>query len=210
MSLPCTLLMLAEWLESMRAEYEAKESALEGHVYEIRDGFEPDYSQFREFETLPSEFPRLGDYAEYFYIINLDHEVLTMNHSIHWKLGNIPRQDELWLRAIADSIYPNKLTISLDVCPEEYIASPALEFPERNWELGYDFRLVAPRTDIAEAPKAFLTHVLAGTLIQYKDEIIRFGREWSPDSFPFRELTFALVSIASGQAKFHSFPAQLV
>ena len=80
---------------------------------EIRDGFEPDYSQFREFETLPSEFPRLSDY-EYFYLINLDHEVLTLNHSIHWKLGDITRQDELWLRAIADSIYPNKPTISLD------------------------------------------------------------------------------------------------
>ena len=51
----------------MRAEYAAKESALERHVYEIRNGSEPDYSQFREFETLPSELPRLGDHAEYFY-----------------------------------------------------------------------------------------------------------------------------------------------
>jgi hypothetical protein len=105
----------------MRAEYAAKESALERHVHEIRDGFEPDYSQFREFVALPSELPQLGDYdAEYFYIINLDHEVLTMNHSIHWKLGNIPRQDELWLRAIADSISRYKPTISLDICPEEH------------------------------------------------------------------------------------------
>jgi hypothetical protein len=40
------------------------------------------------------------------------------------------------------------------------------------------------------------------------NEIIRFGREWSPDSFPFRELAFSLVSIASGRTKFHSFPAQ--
>lgn len=192
----------------MRAEYAAWERALERHVYEIRDGVEPNYSLFREFETLPSELPRLGDCAEYFYIINLDHEVLTMNHSIHWKLGNIPRQDELWLRAIVASIYPFKPTISLDVCPEEHMSSPALEFPERNWEIEYDFRLVTPRTDIAEARKAFLTHVLASTLIQYKDEIIRFGMEWSPDSFPFRELVFALVSIASGQAKFHSFPAR--
>lgn len=28
-----------------------------------------------------------------------------MNYGIHWKLGNIPRQDGLRLRAIADSIY---------------------------------------------------------------------------------------------------------
>ena len=193
----------------MRAEYAAKESALKRHVYEIRNGSEPHYSQFCEFETLPSELPRLGGHAEYFYIFKLDHEVLTMNYSIHWKLGNIPRQDELWLHAIADSIYAYTPTICLDICPEEHMASPALEFSERSWRIEYDFRLVAPRINITEARKAFLTHILANTLIQYKDGIIRFGKEWVPDSFPFRELTFALISIASGQAKFHSFPAQL-
>ncbi|KAH8749861.1 hypothetical protein F5883DRAFT_228310 [Diaporthe sp. PMI_573] len=198
-----------KWLESMRAKYAAKEGVLERHVHEISDGFEPDYSQFREFEALPSELPRLGHHdAEYIYIINLDLEVLTMNYSMHWKLRNIPRQDGLWIRAIADSIYRYKPTISLDICPEDHMASLALELPERNWEIEYGFRLVSPRTKITEARKVFLTHVLARTLVEYKDEIIRFGREWSPDSFPFRELTFALVSIASGQAKFHSFPAQ--
>ncbi|RAQ49590.1 hypothetical protein AFGD_002150 [Aspergillus flavus] len=197
-----------KWLQAMRAEYAAKESALETHVYEIRHGFKPDYSQFREFVTLPSELPRLRDDFEYIYIINLDHEVLTMNHSIHWKLGNIPRQDELWLRAIADSIYMYKPTISLDVCPEEHMVSLALELPKRKRKIGYDFRVVVPRTNIAEARKTFLTRLLASTLIQYQDEIIRFGREWGPDSFPFREMAFALVSIASGQAKFHSFPSQ--
>lgn len=131
-----------------------------------------------------------------------------MNFSIHWRLGNIPRQDNLWLRAITDSVYPFKPTISLDICPEEHMASLALELPERSLEIGYDFRIVSPRTDIGDARKAFLIYVLAKTLIENTDEIIRFGREWSPDSFPFRELTFALVSIASSQAAFHSFPTQ--
>ncbi|KAL5000503.1 hypothetical protein BDV10DRAFT_183275 [Aspergillus recurvatus] len=117
-----------EWLESMQAEYAARGNALESHFYEFRSGFEPDYSQFRKFESLPSEFPRLGDHVECFYIINLYHEVLTMSHSIHWKLGNIPRQDEPWLRAIVDSIYPYKPPISLDVCPEEHMTSPNFEF----------------------------------------------------------------------------------
>jgi hypothetical protein len=156
---------------------------------------------------LPSELPRLDGFsAEYFYIINLDREVLTMNHSIHWKLGNIPRQDDLWLHAITDSIYPDKPTISPDVCPEEHMASLALELPDRNEKIDYDFRIVTPRTNIGEARKAFLTHVLARVLIEYKNEVIRFGKEWAPDSFPFRELTFSLVSIASGQAKLFSFP----
>ena len=193
----------------MRAEYAAKERVLNQHVYEIRDGSKPDYSLFHEFEELPSELPRLDDHdAEYFYIIDLDREVLTMNFSIHWQLGNIPCQDDLWLRAIADSIYPDKPTISLDICPEEHMASPALELPKRNQEIGYIFDVVTPKTDTTDARKVFLTHVLANTLIEYKNTIIRFGKEWSPDSFPFRELAFAFVSIASGQAKFHSFPPQ--
>ncbi|PCD21341.1 hypothetical protein AU210_016307 [Fusarium oxysporum f. sp. radicis-cucumerinum] len=182
--------------------------ALEENVYEIRDGIEPDHSQYDDLAALPSELPRLGHCdAEYIYIINLDNEILTMNNGIHWKLGNIPRND-LWLRAIADSIYPYKPTISLDVCPEEHIASPALELPTPDSMMGYNFLTVVPKTAMGKAPIAFLTHVLARTLIEYKDDIIRLGREWSPASFPFRELTFALVSIASGQADFFSFPAQ--
>lgn len=191
----------------MRAEYAARERDLE-HDYEICASFDPE-SQFRESAVLPSELPRLDGYStEYFYIINLDREVLTMNHSIHWKLGNIPRQNDLWLRSIADSIYQFKPTISPDVCPEEHMASLALELPEKNQEIGYPFHIVTPTMDIEEAHKVFLTRALADVLIEYKNEIIRFGRKWTPDSFPFRELTFALALIASGQAKFHSFPPQ--
>lgn len=193
----------------MRALYDGIERNLERQVHEIRDGFEPDCLQFDEFTALPTELPRLSGYdAECFYIINLDYEVLTINHSIHWKLDSIPRQDELWLRAISESIYLGKPTISPDICPEEHMASPALELPEPNPGIGYKARFVTPRTNIREAQKVFLTHVLAKTLVEFKDDIVRFGREWSPDSFPFRELAFALVSIASGQVKFHSFPAQ--
>ncbi|PWY91871.1 hypothetical protein BO94DRAFT_583791 [Aspergillus sclerotioniger CBS 115572] len=196
--------------EEYQTEYAAIESALEAHVYEIRDGIEPNYSLFSEFEELPSELPRLDSHdAEYIYIINLDREVLTMNYSIHWKLGNIPRQDNLWIRAIANSIYMYKPTISLDVCPEECMGSLALELPKPKGVIEFGCRYVTPKTNITDAPKAFLTRVLAKVLVQYKEEIIRFGREWSADSFPFRELAFALVSIASGQSKFHSIPAQL-
>ncbi|KAK3363722.1 hypothetical protein B0T25DRAFT_528341 [Lasiosphaeria hispida] len=198
-----------KWLDLMRATYAAKERVLDQHVYAIRDGMTPDYSLFSEFVELPSELPRLADYdTEYFYIINLDHEILTMNFGIHWQLGNIPRQDDLWIRAIADGIHWRSPTISLDICPEEHMASPALELPTPDFQIGCAFKAVTPKTDITDVRQVFLTCVLAKTLIQYMDTIICFGREWSPESFPFRELAFALVSIASGQAKFHSFPAQ--
>ncbi|KAI0877730.1 hypothetical protein GGS24DRAFT_94559 [Hypoxylon argillaceum] len=198
-----------KWLEKMRAEYADKQKELEDHVYEIRDSSKPDYSYFKGLMALPSELPRLTSHdAEYFYIINLDREVLTMNFSIHWKLGHIPRSDDLWLKAIAESIYRFKPTISLDICPDEYIAPPALELPKPIPELGYCYRVVAPKTEITEAREVFLTRILAEVLIQYKDDIVGLGMEWSPDSFPFRELVFALVSIASGMTKFFSFPAR--
>lgn len=120
-----------------------------------------------------------------------------MNYSIHWNLGNIPRQNNLWLRAIKKSVYKFEPTISRDLCPEEHMASLALLLPARDRKIGFDSRTVIPRTNIGERRNAILTRLLAAVLIEYKDEIIRFGREWSSNSFPFRELTFALVSIAS-------------
>ena len=83
------------------------------------------------------------------------------------------------------------------------------EFPKRNRQMKYNSRLVARRTHLVEARKAFLTSSMALTRIQYNDEIIRFGMELSPDSYPFRELEFALVFNASSQATFHSFTVQL-
>ncbi|KAI0183734.1 hypothetical protein EV127DRAFT_464848 [Xylaria flabelliformis] len=209
-SIPADPEAYQQWLESMRAEYAALECALEKGVYEIRDGCKPDFSLFREFEVLPSEFLELNVELvnNYVYIINLDCEILTMQHGIHWKLGNIPRHDNLWLRSITDSTYTNACTLSLDLCPEEHMAAPALELPGPDRAIRYNFQIVSPNINIREARKVFLTSVLAITLIQYKHEILSFGREWSPDSFPFRELAFALVSIASGRAGFHSFPAQ--
>lgn len=55
-----------------------------------------------------------------------------MNYGIHWKLWNIPRRNELWLQAIADSIYRNQPTISRDPYRQEHVASTAMELPERD------------------------------------------------------------------------------
>lgn len=109
---------------------------------------------------------------------------------------------------MADSIYPYKPTLSLDACPEEMMASLALEFSRRDAKLDFDSRIVNPMVEINNPGQALLARLLTEVLLKYKDEIIRFGREWHPSSFPFRELIFAIVSIASGQASFHSFPAR--
>ncbi|KAH7140309.1 hypothetical protein B0J13DRAFT_586070 [Dactylonectria estremocensis] len=156
----------------------AKERALEEHVYEIRDGSEPDHSKFRGFSK---------------FVINLDHEVLKINDGMHYKLDNIPRKGDLWPHALSNSTYK-------DMPPSSWT------FP--NEKIGYAFRLVTPKTDIKEPRMAFLTKLMAQKIHEYKIDVEGFGLGWSPDSFPFRELTFALVSMPANQVEFHSFSAK--
>jgi hypothetical protein len=166
------------WLKSMRNLYEEKELALEQEIFELPHGPEPDYSKFEEFLIYPCALPRLHQNdSRYVYIINLDKEVLTINGGIHWKLGNIPRKDDLWMRAVAESIYEDHPTISLDICPEEHIASPAMELPESDMFINYNFEVVTPRTGIGGAWRVFLARVLAGVFLQYKADVLQHGAE---------------------------------
>ncbi|KAM0424958.1 hypothetical protein ACHAPT_009759 [Fusarium lateritium] len=199
-----------EWLQRMREKYAKHERYLEKHIYSRygESDAEQDHTDFCNFCVLPSVLPQLQQLDfEYCYILNLDCEVFTVNFGAHWKLSSIPR-DDVWRRAMANSIYPYKPTISPDICPEEMMASPALDFPQRDGELGHGSRIVEPMTEIKNPGQAFLVRMLTQVVLKHNREIINFGREWSPSSFPFRELMFAIVSVASGQASFHSFAAQ--
>ncbi|KAK2612081.1 hypothetical protein QQS21_001930 [Conoideocrella luteorostrata] len=204
------------WLERTRAEYATLENELENDVYELRDDVDSitdtdGHHAFSDFIELPSELPLLPDVsAEYTYITNLDQEILTMNGSVHWKMNNIPRQDNLWLRAIKKSIYRGKLTISLDTCPEGHITSPALSPLTLDNKIAYSHSVVVPTINIDGDQKLFLTYVLSRVLKTYQSQMTQFALEWTADSFPFRELCFALVSIASGKARFHPNPSKRI
>ncbi|KAJ5719034.1 hypothetical protein N7493_007489 [Penicillium malachiteum] len=208
-SIPADPAKYQKWLEKMRAFYAQLEKQLDKEVYEIRDGEKPNKSEFMDLESIPTEIPRLNNiFIEFIYVVDLDREVLTMNHSIHWKLNNIPREDDQWLKGIKNSIYYGEHTVSPDICPEEHLVSVALELPEAKWEFEYDFRMVNPINSIHEPRKAFLTQALASIMSEYEMELIQLGRGWAPDSFPFRELIFAIVSTASGESTFFSLPKQ--
>lgn len=192
----------------MRAKYATKERCIETGIYDGDSNSDTVLvyliEQIGDAETLPSEFPRLDRYdADYIYITDLDDEVLIVNFDVRWKLNGIPREDTPWPRVIVDATCRDSSTMALEICQEDLVAPLALELSEKNPGFEYQYQLVSPRTNIEEAWKVFLTQVQAMTLIQYQRDITALGREWSPDSFPFRELTFALVSIASSQASFH-------
>ncbi|KAI0416560.1 hypothetical protein F5X98DRAFT_387930 [Xylaria grammica] len=218
------------WLQSTRAQYTAYENAIERGVHEIRDDIERDDKLFRshfgQFRQLPSELLLFGedDYASWksAYIIDLDREVLTIPGAAHLKLEGSRRLPAPWLCKVFHSLHLfdieeihadgplSELILGLDLgvtrgaYAEQLLTSLALKLPEPDPKIEYKHRIVTPKTDISEARKAFLTFVSAFTLIAYDREIMLFGREWSPDSFPFRELAFALVCITSDQASFHA------
>ncbi|RDA89490.1 hypothetical protein CP533_2528 [Ophiocordyceps camponoti-saundersi (nom. inval.)] len=196
-----------EWLIMTRAEFASVELTLEQTIYHIRSGFEPARWQYDHLETLPSELPRLKDSdAEFFYVIDLDREVLTMQHGAHFKLNKVPRESNLWLYAICESVLLGDFTLCPETCPVEYMASLDLPLPPPS-VIEFKHRSVKAKSDLTSPVKVFLTQVLAMTMIEYHDEILWFGREWKAESFPFREIAFALVSIASGTARYCRLPA---
>ncbi|GAW20740.1 hypothetical protein ANO14919_102510 [Xylariales sp. No.14919] len=190
------------------------------------------FSKFRQLPSEFLRFDEYASWEDT-YIIDLDREVLTIPGAAHLKLEGSRRLPAPWLCKVFHSLhlldpprrlYPphlqvqetradgplGELVLGLDLgvirgaYSEQLLTSLALELPEPDPKIEYKHRMVTPKTDISEARKAFLTFVSAFTLTVYDREIMLFGREWSPDSFPFRELAFALVCITSDQASFHA------
>ncbi|KAL2134854.1 hypothetical protein VTI74DRAFT_10660 [Chaetomium olivicolor] len=197
-----------KWLKQMRAEYAAKEQYFDQHVFPINGApAEPGESKSGEFLRVPSELlPKRGLVLDdVTFIINLDREVFTIDYGAHFKLDKIPRKCCLWHMAVPSSLNSAGPTFPSDICEKDYVTSPALALRERVSEIGYPSRTVTAKVGIADARKHWLMRVLAEVLYEYGTTIMRFGREWAPDSFPFRELAFAVLWIASGKAKFLAF-----
>lgn len=178
----------------------------------MREDKDPNYRLYKEYVALPTALPRMDGYdAENVYVIDLDAEVLTMNFTVHWRLNNIPREDNRWMHAIRSSNYRYVHTIDPDRCPEEHMASLAVELRDKDGTLGTSsFRTCKPHTQLDDARHKIMLAVVASEILaNYSSEIVRFGRQWRADAFPFRELTFAVVSAAAGVSSFHSFAAQI-
>lgn len=81
---------------------------------------------------------------------------------------------------MVDGICSYQPTISLRICPKEHIASPDMALPKENWTVKHYIHFMAPKITLQETHHTFLTCVLVDTIIQYKDVILAFGREWIP------------------------------
>jgi hypothetical protein len=167
---------------------------------------------------LPSPLPDIFDSpVEWINIINLDREIFSVNYGAHFKLKNISRND-LWIKALEEDIY-RRITLSTDICPAASITWPAVNstmddetlhrYESTFWE--FSRSLVQPKEDLDPDSECvhgqiFLVLIFVAFRDRYRDHLASFGLEWSHDDFVFRELAFAIVSLAPDQLLFHSLP----
>jgi hypothetical protein len=191
----------------MRTKYAAEEHYWDKYVFPIYGTpEEPDPEKRYELFQFPSELPQLTKiWTEHECIINLDREVFTLEYGAHFKLNMVPQTSCIWHLSRLSDIFPGA-TADLDCCEEEQLASPALELPKRVEMIGYPCRTVTANVRIGDARKHWLMRVIAEIMGEYSETMHMLAREWAPESFPFRELAFALLWVASGKAEFLSFP----
>jgi hypothetical protein len=84
------------------------------------------------------------------------------------------------------------------------LASTAIELPAHDHNIEHSSSTVAARLAIERPGQQWLMRLLAEVADDYAETLIGFGREWSPESLPFRELIFAILWIASGRVNCYS------
>ena len=161
-------------------------------------------------------FDSSGFDADDTYVIDIDREIFSINFGAHFKLDQIPRQS-LLSDAIQAHWYGGT-TICSSCVPSASIASPqfvSLESDDQyRQEEGDDqldlhrvlpFDLVGHDSSSEESVQQTITMLLLHKFtLEFLQLFQRFLREWSPDSFIFREMVFAVLSIASGQMRFQA------
>ena len=172
------------------------------HWIALDDGL----SQLPSHLAMSCGYPHL--WPKWTYIIDLDRELFSVNFGAHFRLNQIPRAG-IWMRACDEDEFGN-ITIATDICPEECIASPAFVHQPTNIQnSGAQVRFVTPdqiKTNSYHSThrRLILVSLLRSFSSLFKTHIQRFLLEWQPEDFIFRELAFAILSIASGQIGFES------
>ncbi|AEO63920.1 uncharacterized protein THITE_157833 [Thermothielavioides terrestris NRRL 8126] len=185
-----------EWLNWMREEYSSLEIrmreeyfspgsffALMNFTSAIRPSEGRSRSSFRCLQ-MPSMMPCIRRHSgTMVYIIDLDREIFSVVMGAHFRLGNIPRDTTL--------------------CDEDQLASPALPLPSPKpvTEIPYACRAVRAITDLGTFHKQWRIRQLTAVIYEYSDVLVHSGREWLPESLPFREFAFALLWIAAGKSE---------
>ncbi len=154
---------------------------------------------------LPSYRPIFNDILiEWVYVVDLDREIFSIDHGAHLKMANIPRRG--WIDALAKAANGRRLLLP-DLLPENAITSLVAESNPPDVELT---RLYEELNTEIVTPKGIdgfhptqrhdpLFHARIFQIFQrtHKQVLAHLLLGWKPDDFPFREVAFTILCLAS-------------
>ena len=149
-------------------------------------------------------------FIEWTYTIDLDRELLGVDDSVFFALAKIPR-GRLWARFLG--VEGRRRTLRENT-PKEIILSmtcpPVFDNQAKNRYRELSIKIVFPKAametgGILRSPHHYLL-VDTFRAFHYNYRWLLDGHilRWAPDCFSFREIAFALLSLAAGEVTFQS------
>ncbi|KAB8258225.1 hypothetical protein BDV32DRAFT_139757 [Aspergillus pseudonomiae] len=222
-----------EWLESMRKVFAVIVQKLEAQYLPLTIPDSPTHGDSTSsvaqrymksylaiddrLEMPPIQTPLLHvwrGYPDYTYTLDLDRELLGVDHSVYFKLSKISRGGR-WHQHLDEDDNRRRMVLREDT-PENIVGDAALK-PSINSEA----RAKYDTLDVEPIPsevfcgsfgtllprEALLLSTFSCMHSSFKKLLDPFILEWTPESFSFREIAFALLSIAAGEVTFESIRA---
>lgn len=156
---------------------------------------------------LPSYKPIFNDlFIEWVYVVDLDREIFSVDHGAHFKMGYIPRLG--WIDALAKTDNGDRLLLP-DLLPENATTSLVIrsDFPDVELVLLYEelnIEIVTPKGISGFHPAQRHEPLFCARVFQCFQRVqtqvlahLLLG--WRPDDFPFREIAFTILCLASGR-----------
>ncbi|PYH99108.1 hypothetical protein BO71DRAFT_369848 [Aspergillus ellipticus CBS 707.79] len=215
-----------EWLQASRGVYARLVEQLKTHALPIivqtsqeedspialRERYERSFLAIDDQLELPplqTIFPGSSPWdIDWTYILDLDREVLTVDHSLHLHLSKIPR-GAAWIKYLG--VDPRRRRTTSDFTPAGLVANLAWK-PEINSDhldmvRQFDIKVESPEVfhgqqDVPSAREFFLNAIFMYVHKKYRCALDASVLEWDPGCFSFREIAFSVLSIASGELSF--------
>ncbi|OJJ40529.1 hypothetical protein ASPWEDRAFT_123520 [Aspergillus wentii DTO 134E9] len=156
--------------------------------------------------TQTMEGNTLNLFIEFTYTIDLDREVLIIDDGATFKLSKIPRE-EVWIKYL--SVDNRRRRVLHQDTPSDIIGTityePNVDNKAKARYSELSIEVVSPKAGInaERAPRQkFLMFTYWATRKIYGDVLDRSASGWKPEDFSFREIAFAILSLATGEVAF--------
>ncbi|EER41060.1 predicted protein [Histoplasma capsulatum var. duboisii H88] len=213
-TIPLNSVEYSHWLETTRQEYAAKDKVLEDFVFTLHssqacsDAYVKQKLQEIDLYQLPSPLPpkRCGRYPPLF-TIDLDLQVVSFGTTIHLSLTDLPSDRNKFFAAPAS---PSFRWPCLPMAAHHLVPFPSplpaeLKCDLYNYGTGYRAIPLLPNRWLSADPGPFWPFyelVFSNFKAAYSHSTRQAYIRWSPCSFMFRELAYAIISMASGRVYF--------